>query len=160
MKKRIIALLAILALCLSAAAGICEEAEPVTFDWGEVQATVYGLSENPELAKSMDDTDGKWITLVLVVTGGERDLDEVDQLIHDNIRLEGLEIWRKVYGKVGGTIRYTAEGMVQELTIHPGYIRIYFEAPADYDLQSAQLFYGGEPVPVAIEPEGILTAGE
>ena len=73
---------------------------------------------------------------------------------------EGLEIRQKMYSQVGGTIRYTSEGSEQELTLRPGYVRIFFEAPADYDLQNAQLFYDGEPVPVAIEPEGILTAGE
>ena len=49
---------------------------------------------------------------------------------------------------------------MQELNIHPGYIRIFFDAPADYDLQSAKLFYDGKQIPVAVEPEGILTAGE
>ena len=160
MKKRILLLALALALCLPAAAGICEETEPVVLDWGEIQVTVYGLSENPELAESMDPAEGKWITLVLIVESGEKNLDEVDDVIHEKIELEGLKIFRKLYGKVGGTIRFTNEGTVQELNIHPGYIRIFFDAPADYDLQSAKLFYDGKQIPVAVEPEGILTAGE
>ena len=160
MKKRFLMLLLVLGLCLSFASGICEETEPVIFDWGEMNATLIGLSENPELSQSMEPTEGKWITLVLVVAGSEKDLNEVDQIIHDKIQLEGLEIRQKMYSQVGGTIRYTSEGIEQELTLRPGYVRIFFEAPADYDLQNAQLFYDGEPVPVAIEPEGILTAGE
>ncbi len=160
MKKRILSLLLVLAVCFSTMAGICEEMEQITFDWGEIKATLIGLSENPELSSDLDTTEGKWITLVLVVAGGEKDLDEVDKLIMEKIKLEGLEIWRKLYGQVGGSIRYTNEGAERNLTLRPGYIRIFFEAPADYDLQTAQLFYEGEPIPVAIEPEGILTAGE
>ena len=146
--KRILAALVLCVLCFSAAC-LAEET-PQTFEWDGMKARIVGLSENTALSSALDPPQGKYVALVIMLTEGEAEFNPLNEMLKEKFRLDEYVPSKTSSGRV--RILFPSQVIYAE----PGYLRLFFDVPADYDLTQGVLTYEGEPVAAAVDPADIL----
>lgn len=148
--KKVLAVLAVLALLLTAAFAAAEEAGGPVFQWGDqgrVQLTSVGdYSEDMKLQVS-EKPKGKWIVVVLtILDGAEMQPATAFDLAKDNITLDGVSPTQLAGRGAKINIELNQATLV-------GDIDAFFDVPVDYDLSKAVLKINGEEVAIPAPAE-------